>query len=293
MEIGKGIFLGTGSAEGLPNPVCGCEACEMARKLKGRNVRGRSSYRLSEDIMIDFGPDFVAQTQKYSDDMMKLQHVLIPHTHYDHLSSFALCQFAGSTKPPKLPVRFYLAGDAFQTADIICNDTILYNNGFMDVLENHKVEFVKLDFFEKIRIGEHNVIPLPGRHPGSVEKRSANYLIECPDGTVIYYATDTGMYCPETMLYLKDCRIDILISECTLGAERKIILEDKHLSLQTLRMQLAKLQDQGTIGDQSKVYITHISHDHKMMYDELQQYVNGWHEFMFPIFISYDGMMVE
>ena len=47
--------------------------------------------------MIDFGPDFVAQTQKYSDDMMKLQHVLITHTHYDHLSSFALCQFAGST----------------------------------------------------------------------------------------------------------------------------------------------------------------------------------------------------
>lgn len=70
-------------------------------------------------------------------------------------------------------------------------------------------------------------------------------------------------------------------------------LEDKHLSLNTLKPLLEELSAQGTLDGDSRVYLTHISHNHQRMYDELQQFVGAWKEFPFPIFIAYDGMKIQ
>ncbi len=293
MAMYEHVFLGTSSAEGLPNPVCNCPACQAARRLQGKNVRGRSSFKLSDEVMFDFGPDFVSQAQRYGGDLMRLEHVLITHTHYDHLSSFALCQYAGSLVPPEHPVKFYLVGDAYQMAEHILQDKALYNNGFSAVLEKGRVQFEKLSYFETYQIGEFSITPLPGRHPGTFEKTSANYLVERPDHKVLYYGTDTGYYLPETVKYLAGRHIDILITECTWGDTWEVNLEDKHLSLNTLKPLLEELSAQGTLDGDSRVYLTHISHNHQRMYDELQQFVGAWKEFPFPIFIAYDGMKIQ
>ena len=50
-------FYGTGAAEGIPNPFCGCYLCEYARKHGGKDVRTRSMFRLTPNICIDMGPD--------------------------------------------------------------------------------------------------------------------------------------------------------------------------------------------------------------------------------------------
>ena len=142
------VFWGTGSAEGIPNPLCKCPACEKARKMKGKNIRSRSSFRLSEDILLDFGPDLVTQAQRNGGDLMKLRHVLITHTHYDHFSAFALCQFAGSYIPPKEPVAFYFTEEAYEMADYLCHDEMLLRNGFRETLESGTIRFEKLKFFE-------------------------------------------------------------------------------------------------------------------------------------------------
>ena len=146
------IFWGTGSAEGLPNPVCGCLACERARKLKGKNIRGRSSFQVSKDVLLYFGPDFVSQAQKNGGDLMELRHVLVTHTHYDHFSSFALCQFAGSFILPTAPVTFYFTEEAYEMANYLCHDEMLLHNGFQETLESGAIRFEQLKFFEKRKI---------------------------------------------------------------------------------------------------------------------------------------------
>lgn len=219
--------------------------------------------------------------------------MLITHTHYDHLCSFALCQFAGSIKPPTSPVTFYLTEDAYEMAEIICNDQMLLRNGFQEVLASGKIKFKQLYYFEKYKIGDFIVIPLPGKHPGTVEKRSANFLIENIEHKIIYYGTDTGYYYTETIDFLKNYRIHTFITECTWGEERELDYNDKHLSLRTIKLLLNTLSEQGTLGDFSKIYITHISHHHTKMHDELQEHVNRWGEYKFPIFIAYDGMVIK
>ncbi|MGN0353786.1 MAG: MBL fold metallo-hydrolase [Muricoprocola sp.] len=292
-EINKSVFLGTAAAEGIPNPVCGCPTCEMARKIKGKNIRERSVFRLSSDILIDFGPDFVAQAHKNNEDLTDLEHVLITHTHYDHFSAFALCQFIGSIVPPKSPVKFYLTGDAYEMAAELSNDRLLLKNGYRELLKSNRIKFEKLNFFEERKIGEYKIIPLPGRHPGTIETRSANYLIEGMDGKVIYYSTDTGYYYPETIEFLKNYQLDILITECTSGVNSEFNINDKHLSLTSVRLLLKKLLEQEIIGNSSRVYFTHFSHHHTMLHDDLQNYVSQWKEFNFPIYIAYDGMIIE
>ena len=127
--MGK-MFWGTGSAEGLPNPVCGCLACERARKLKGENIRSRSSFQVSKDILLDFGPDFVSQAQKNGGDLMELRHVLVTHTHYDHFSSFALCQFAGSLYYQQSRLRFILQKRPTRWQIIFVRIKCFYTTGF-------------------------------------------------------------------------------------------------------------------------------------------------------------------
>lgn len=278
------IFWGTGSAEGLPNPVCGCLACERARKLKGKNIRGRSSFQVSKDVLLDFGPDFVSQAQKNGGDLMELRHVLVTHTHYDHFSSFALCQFAGSFILPTAPVTFYFTEEAYE---------MLLHNGFQETLESGAIRFEQLKFFEKRKIGNYVVIPLPGRHFGSVETRSANYLFQLPEGDVLYYGTDTGYYFPDTINFLKEYQINQLITECTWDEKHPCNLEtDKHLSLLALRKLLGVLEEQGTLGRFSEVYLTHISHSHTRSHEELEKLVNNWTEFPFKVCIAYDGMKI-
>ena len=287
------IFWGTGSAEGLPNPVCGCLACERARKLKGKNIRGRSSFQVSKDVLLDFGPDFVRQAQKNGGDLMELRHVLVTHTHYDHFSSFALCQFAGSFILPTAPVTFYFTEEAYEMANYLCHDEMLLHNGFQETLESGAIRFEQLKFFEKRKIGNYVVIPLPGRHFGSVETRSANYLFQLPEGDVLYYGTDTGYYFPDTINFLKEYQINQLITECTWDEKHPCNLEtDKHLSLLALRKLLGVLEEQGTLGRFSEVYLTHISHSHTRSHEELEKLVNNWTEFPFKVCIAYDGMKI-
>lgn len=288
------VFWGTGSAEGIPNPLCKCPACEMARKRKGKNIRSRSSFRLSEDILLDFGPDLVSQAQKNGGDLTGLRHVLITHTHYDHFSAFALCQFAGSYVLPKEPVTFYFTEQAYEMTDYICHDEMLLRNGFRETLESGAVLFEKLKFFEERKIGDYIVTPLPGRHLGSTESRSANYLFEDAEGKTLYYGTDTGYYFPETIDFLKDHPVNTLITECTWDDNWPWNTEkDKHLSLGALKELLKILTEKGALGSFSKVYVTHISHNHRRSHEELEDFMTGWTEFPFKIHIAYDGMEIN
>ena len=79
------LFLGTGAAEGIPTPFCRCRVCENARKKGGKEVRMRSGFRVSRELLIDFGPDLFAGCVKTGTDLYDLKYLLITHTHEDHL----------------------------------------------------------------------------------------------------------------------------------------------------------------------------------------------------------------
>ncbi len=78
-------FLGTAAAEGFPNVFCRCQACQDSRKAKGRNIRTRSSVIIDDAWRVDYPPDAYYQAVRDEIDMSKVNHLLLTHTHYDHL----------------------------------------------------------------------------------------------------------------------------------------------------------------------------------------------------------------
>lgn len=80
----KGIFLGTGTSQGIP--VIGCK-CEVCTSENGKDNRMRTSFFVMSDasnIVIDTGPDF--RQQMLNNNIDKLDAVVFTHEHKDHVA---------------------------------------------------------------------------------------------------------------------------------------------------------------------------------------------------------------
>ena len=80
----QGIFLGTGTSQGVP--VIGCE-CDVCKSFDTRDKRLRSAFFLDIEgvhFVIDAGPDF--RQQMLMNNIVSLDALLITHEHKDHLA---------------------------------------------------------------------------------------------------------------------------------------------------------------------------------------------------------------
>lgn len=80
----KGIFLGTGTSQGIPVIGCKCDVC-TSKNVKDNRLR-TSFFIESESsaIVIDTGPDF--RQQMLNNKIGKLDAVVFTHEHKDHVA---------------------------------------------------------------------------------------------------------------------------------------------------------------------------------------------------------------
>ena len=79
-------FLGTGTSLGIPVIACDCDVCTSDDP---RNTRLRTSLYLEADgtyILVDTTPDFRMQALTYN--VHRVDHLLLSHTHADHIFGF-------------------------------------------------------------------------------------------------------------------------------------------------------------------------------------------------------------
>ena len=273
--MSKMRFWGTSAGEGVPTPFCRCNICEYARKHGGKDIRTRSCFRLDESVMFDAGADFVPQSHKLQEDAYDIQHIIYTHTHKDHFNPMVWWYRSVSPvcKSEKLDV--YLSEYAVKKLDELEGEDYLKT-----------VNFHVLEFYKTYDIDKYKVTPLKGHHHTEIEPNSANYVVEFPDGKKLYYALDSGRYLEETFEYLKNVKLDILISECTFPVENMGI--DVHMALTEAKETLDRLCANGTIDKNTKVYMTHICCK-GMNHDELVEY---WEKSEYNICVAYDGMYI-
>jgi len=80
----KGIFLGTGTSQGIPVIACECDVCKSKNP---KDNRFRTSFFIQSSttsIVIDTGPDF--RQQMLSNKVKKLDAVVFTHEHKDHVA---------------------------------------------------------------------------------------------------------------------------------------------------------------------------------------------------------------
>ena len=77
-------LLGTGSADGWPNPFCKCVSCESLRQTG--KARAASCALIDEEILIDWGPTLANSASRFGLSLNHVRHVLFTHGHPDHLA---------------------------------------------------------------------------------------------------------------------------------------------------------------------------------------------------------------
>jgi adenosylcobinamide kinase/adenosylcobinamide-phosphate guanylyltransferase len=231
-------LLGTGSADGWPNPHCGCASCAAARR--SGPLRGQTAALLDEVLLLDCGPDTPQAAQRAGLDLTGLRHVLITHAHPDHCA------------PAFLLFRSWVAGsgplDVLGPADVI-------EQARMWVAPDSPVRFVPVTAGDRVTLGAYEVGVLAAQHgdPGAC----VLYDVEGPGGRLLY-ATDTGPLPGPSLEAVRDAAFDVVLLEETFGDHTTHGTD--HLDLGTFPEQLRRLRAAGAVAAGTDVVAVHLSH---------------------------------
>lgn len=246
------VLLGTGSADGWPNPFCTCASCSAERGA-GR-VRGQTSALVDGRLLLDCGPETPRAAERAGVPLDGLRHVLLTHRHPDHCS------------PAFLLFRSW-AGD--EPLDVVGPPDVL-DDCRMWVAPGSRVRFVPVAAGERLRLGGYDVRVLAARHgtPGS----GVLYDVS-GGGRRLLYATDTGPLPDDTVGAVRDAGFDVVLLEETFGVRADHGTD--HLHLQTFADQVRRLREAGAATDDTDLVAVHLSH-HNPPTPELARRLSAW-----------------
>lgn len=100
-------FLGTGASAGVPVIGCKCEVCSST-SLKNKRFRPSGLIRVEEKaILVDIGPDFWSQANKFGVD--SIDGLILTHTHYDHIAGIDELRIFNVRQKKAMPCLLSLA----------------------------------------------------------------------------------------------------------------------------------------------------------------------------------------
>ncbi|KRF11404.1 hypothetical protein ASG90_16770 [Nocardioides sp. Soil797] len=228
--------LGTGAADGWPNPFCRCASCSSARSA-GR-VRAQTC-AVVDTFLLDFGPETARTAERCEVSLASIRHVLLTHDHPDHTAPAFLLYRSWVTSPddpldvvgpasviasarqwlaPETNVRFHV---------VAAGDTLELSGGVVRVLGAQHTEGAVL------------------------------YDVSAPSGRVLY-ATDTGPLPDATVAAASEAAYDVVLMEETFGD--LLTHGTDHLDLPAFAEQVRRLREVGAITDDTDLVAVHLSH---------------------------------
>ena len=237
MEI---LLLGTGSADGWPNPFCRCASCRGAGEVG--EIRAQTAALVDDVLLLDCGPEAPRAALRFGRTFAQVQHILFTHGHFDHVGPGALLMRQWVTGAPPL--------DVVGPPSVI--DQCRHWVGPED-----PVRFVTVQAGDRIRIGDYDVRVLAAAHGADIGGDAVLYDLESVGGR-IFWATDTGPLPGETHAAVAGVGYDAVFLEQTFGAFTEHGTE--HHDLPAFAATLARLRDCGAVTEATDVVAVHLSH---------------------------------
>ena len=223
--------LGSGAADGWPNPWCGCPSCRAA--LEQGVVRGQTSVLVDGRLLLDLGPVVGLSAATAGVSLREVDTVCVTHRHVDHhfAQAWVWRYWARGATPVTVVAPPLVLADASPHLDQVV--TLPATPG------------------EVLEVNGFTIRPVAANHP----EDAVNYDVTAPDGTRLLYGTDTGVLLEQSVEALRDRAFDVVLLEL---AGTPI---PSHLTLDTWPEQVARLRSVGAVTDATDVVAIHVGHD--------------------------------
>ncbi len=269
-------FYGTGASEGFPSMFCDCYACEQARRMRGKNIRTRSSCSINDDLLIDFSCDTYAHTIWGGLDLRKIDNMIFTHAHVDHLYAADLVNLAPPMAQRKREDIIHIYGP---------KDSIEMIRQVLSHEKRGKVpaETHVMQPGVEVPVGSYRVTPIKTKHASNID--CYIYIIKHRNKTLLY-GHDSAMYPEDAWDYLLREKFDCVIMDCTSVLESNVFAS--HMGFDENRIIRQRLIDNGCASEATHFIATHFVHTYAPLHDRIT-----------PIFArqgivsAYDGYEVE
>lgn len=246
------LLLGTGSADGWPNPFCRCASCRTAGE-----VRGQTAALVDDTLLLDCGPEAPRAAARYRRSLAGLQHVLFTHGPAGHVAPLALLMrhWAGPTQP----------------LDVVGPPGVLQQCKEW-VGADDRVRFIPAAAGDQLELGDYRVRVLAAAHGSGLGDAGVLYDLATADGRILW-ATDTGPLPAATHAAIAGACFDAVFLEETFGASTGHGTE--HHDLISFAATVAELRRSGAVTDATDVVAVHLSH-YNPPDAELADTLAGW-----------------
>lgn len=276
------IVLGTGAADGLPQPFCACATCSDARS-RGR-ARLPGGVLIDSTLLIDAPATLTATTARAGVDLRQVRAIAVTHAHHDHWDPSILLhrqwiddhESARETSHPQLaPLTLIGPPAVLESA-----------RPWLPAASN--VTLVPAVVGESHEVAGHRITVLPATHgraragePTDPWAAEAVLYDVRSAGASLLYAADTGAADDALLAAVADAAYDAVFLELTFGVtavspdEAASPSTPGHLDHTTFPAFLADLRKVGAVTSATEVIAIHIGH-HNPPEAQLRHILAGW-----------------
>lgn len=268
----KITYYGTSASEAWPALFCSCQACRLARKLGGKNIRSRSQALVDTSLLIDFPPDTSYHVQHLNLDLQPVRTLLLTHSHHDHFF------------PYDIGMRMPGFAEGVEDSRLLVYGNETTQGKFLEAAKMYPgidqfVEFRKIQPFQSFPTEDgYEVTSLLADH--NQPEKSLMYLIR-KDEKQMLYAHDTGIFPESTWKFLEGVRLDFVSMDCTaLSRDWK----QGHMGFAAVDQTRDRLGEMGCLGPDTLVVLSHFAHFADFTHDKICEMENpkGYQ-------VAYDG----
>jgi adenosylcobinamide kinase/adenosylcobinamide-phosphate guanylyltransferase len=250
------VLLGTGSADGWPNPWCTCASCEWMRA--NGEIRGQTSALIDDTLLIDCGPEAPRAALRRGHALTGVRHLLFSHAHPDHLGPAVLMWRDWTAHRDPIDV----AGPPAVIAE--CRRW---------VADDAPIGWHELHAGDTVRLGRYDVRALAAAHGGDAIGPALLYDVTDSAGARLLWATDTHELPAETLAAATGREYDVVLLEETNGD--KLDAGTDHFDLRTWPLTVAELRRRNAVTGRTQLFPIHLS-DGNPPLPRLRTLMAGW-----------------
>lgn len=264
----------------MPSVFCDCENCRLIKSLGRSEYRTRAQVLIDDCMSIDFPPDAYYHSFNFGIDFSKLKYILATHSHMDHFYAHDFVLHGYKYAKLSEPVLNIYGNEEVKKVFDECTARELKD----EVKPSLKVNILKP--YEKHNIDNYRVLTLPANH--SKEEQALLFYVE-KGGKGYLHFYDTAQVEDEVFEFLKqnNAQANLVCFDCTFleGKGGKVA---RHMGIEDDMLMKQKLSEFCIINEQTKIVISHFSHNGCPVSSKLKEVENRY-----KVEAAYDGLIIE